>query len=129
MQRIQMRSRNSRGLFLGAVALGAVTGGAALIGGDVPLAIFGFLLLTAFGAFLAFSRSEIAVIGSADADERQRQIDTEAVRFSYQAVVFVAVAGFVWELTRGDGPGAFTIVCSVGGFTYLAAIAVLKRRR
>jgi hypothetical protein len=129
MQRIQMRSRNSRGLFIGGIALGAISAVAALIGGNPGMAIFGFVLLTGFGTFLAFSRSEFAVIGSADADERQRQIDFEAVQIAYMAVVTVGVCGFLWELTRGDGPGAFTLICFVGGFTHMAATAYLKRRR
>jgi len=103
MQRIQVRLRNSRGVFLGAIALGGITGAAALVGGDVGLAIFGFLLLTAFGAYLGLSRSEFAVIGTSDADERQRQIGLEAVGVAYNAVVVVALGGFLWELTRGDG--------------------------
>jgi hypothetical protein len=116
-------------VFLGAIALGGITGAAALVGGDVGLAIFGFLLLTAFGAYLGLSRSEFAVIGTSDADERQRQIGLEAVGVAYNAVVVVALGGFLWELTRGDGPGAFTLICSVGGFTHMGATAYLKRRR
>jgi hypothetical protein len=93
------------------------------------MAIFGFLLLAAFGTFFGFSRSELAVIGGPDADERQREIDNEAVRIAYMAVVTVAVCGFLWELTRGDGPGAFTLIGFVGGFTHMAATAYLRRRR
>ncbi len=128
MQRIQMRSRNSRGLFVGGLVLGAIVAVAALIGGDTGMAVFGFMLLAVFGAFLGLSRSEFAVIGTADADERQREIDHEAVQIAYMAVVLVAVCGFLWELAHGN-PGPFTFIAFVGGATHMGATAILKRRR
>jgi len=75
-----------------------------------------------------FSRTEWAVAQTGAADERQRSVNTEAMAYAYHAVVLVAVAGFFWELSKNE-PGPFTIVCSVGGFTHMLSLAILRRRR
>jgi len=115
-------------LFPTSVILAAVVAALALRSGDVSLAVFAAVWLPAFGAWQAFARTETAVIGTSDSDERQRRIKAEAVGYAYQAVVVVAVLGFFTEVARGQ-PGAFTLVGAVGGFTHLASAAVLRRRR
>ncbi len=117
-----------RRYFPGSVAIALVVAALAVRNGDVRFAVFAMLWFPAFGAWQAFARSETAVINTSEADERQRAIATEAVRHAYGAVVAVAVLGLLWEVARGE-PGAFAIVASVGGFTHLAATALLRRRR
>lgn len=117
-----------RALFPFSVILGALVAVLAWRNGDKGLAALAILLLPAFGAWQAFARTEAAIIGTSEGDERQQRISTEAVGYAYQAVLLVSVTGFLAEIARGE-PGPFTLVCFVGGFTHLAAIAVLRRRR
>ena len=112
--------------FAALLALGAAT--ASAIAGNYGQAAFSLALLLAFGGFLSFSNSEWAVAQSAAADERQRSLNEQALRYAYLAVISVAVAGFFTELARGR-TGAFTLVCAVGGFTHGISLAILKRRR
>lgn len=117
-----------RALFPFSLVLAAVVAALAWRNGDTGLAVFAMLLLPAFGAWLAFARTETAIIGTSESDERQQRISAEAVGYAYQAVLVVSVMGFFTEVAHGD-PGAFTLVCAVGGFTHLSAVALLRRRR
>ncbi len=110
------------------VLLGSIAAALAAMNEKYAFAVFSLVLLSAFGAYLGYSGSEWAVVQGADADERQQSINLEAMRWSYYAVVLVAVGGFFVEVATGD-PGAFTLVASVGGFTHMVSIAVLRRRR
>lgn len=117
-----------RALFPFSILLGAIIAALAWRNGDTGLAVFAMVLLPAFGAWQAFARTETAIIGTSESDERQQRINAEAVEYAYQAVVVVSVLGFFTEVARGD-PGAFTLVGAVGGFTHLSAVALLRRRR
>lgn len=129
MQRIQMRSRNSSwALAIFGIALGGGWFAAAAAGDNIGLGLFGFLAISALALYMAFGRDEFAAI-SRGGDERQRTIDTEAMQISYMVVVVVALAGGLIELASGSGYGPFGVICSVGGFSYMLAIAYLKRRR
>jgi len=110
------------------IAFGLVFGGIAALRGDFGFAAYAFLLLSMFGAVLAYLPSEWAISQSGDADERQRALNDEAMRLAYMAVVTVAVGGFGVELWRGK-PGPFAAIAAVGGFTHMAALAVLRRRK
>lgn len=117
-----------RALLPFSVLLGAVVAALAWRNGNTGLAVFAMLLLPAFGAWHAFARSETAIIGTSESDERQRRISAEAVGYAYQAVVVVSVLGFFTEVAHGDA-GPFTLICAVGGLTHLSAVALLRRRR
>lgn len=121
------RSRPRWRIFPFSIGLGTVLGGLALAGGDTGMALFSVALLSAFGAVLAFTNWEWSVIQGPTADERQTTINLRAVETAYLAVISVAVSGFCVEIFRGT-PGPFTLVASVGGFTHMSAIAVLRRR-
>jgi hypothetical protein len=110
------------------VALGGVWFAAAAAGDNVGMGVFGFVVITALAAYMAFGRGEFSAISRGD-DERQKTIDLEAMQFSYMVLVVVALTGGFFELARGDGLGPFGVICSVGGFSYMLAIAYLKRRR
>jgi hypothetical protein len=130
MTRSERQTRRPKWLFfLLSVGLGAVGAGFALAGGDTWMAIFAVVLMAGFGAIVAFTPWEWSVIVAegATADERQRAISTRAMAFAYFAVIVVAVAGFFAEILRG-APGPFTLIAAVGGFSHMAAIAILQRR-
>jgi len=44
-------------------------------------------------------------------------------------MVFAAIAGAVVQIARGEGPGAYGVMCVVGGVSYVVALVVLQRRR
>jgi hypothetical protein len=110
------------------IAFGSVFGGISLFRGDLGMAAFAFVLLSGFGAVLAYAPTEWAVSQTEDADERQRALNDEAMRWAYLTVVCVTAVGFGFEIWRGD-PGPFTLIGAVGGFTHMAALAILGRRR
>ncbi|WP_104202867.1 hypothetical protein [Billgrantia saliphila] len=60
-------------------------------------------------------------------DERHALIQLHALRAAYFVVLAVALVGFFWEIARG-APGAFTLICAVGGGTHLLATVILRRR-
>ena len=111
-----------------AVALGAIAAALATSNGEFGFAVFAFMLLTLFGAYVGFSRSEWAIMQTGEGDERQRAVNVEAMQYAYYAVVLVTVTGFFFELAADD-PGPFTLVGAVGGFTHMGALALLGRRR
>jgi hypothetical protein len=120
--------RSRKLLFPFGVALGLVCAVAYARRGEYGQAVFAVVLMTTFGAALAFSPSEWAVAQGRDADERQRAINDQAVRHAYGAVIVVAVGGFLVELYRGTA-GPFTLISAVGGFVHMASLAILQRRR
>ena len=127
MQRMQMSDDRARMAGFTFGLAGLVTG-AATAGGQPIIGLGAFVLIFGLGLVLAYSKSEWAAVQSDAADERQKSINDEAVRFAYMAVLLVAIAGFVTELLRGD-TGPFTLICAVGGFSHMAAVAFLRRRR
>ena len=129
MQRMQVSRPTDRWLLPAGIAMGCAITTAALIADRPWFGLFGLALLTAFGGYMAFSRSEFARIQGSTADERERNINLEAMQFSYSAVCLVAVAGFLYEIARGSAFGPFTLICAVGGFSHIGAVAYLKRRR
>ncbi|SDJ12390.1 hypothetical protein [Billgrantia gudaonensis] len=60
-------------------------------------------------------------------DERHALIQQRALAAAYFAVLGVALIGFFWEIARG-APGAFTLICFVGGLTHMIATVILRRR-
>ena len=114
------------------IAVAAMVGGAMAVlyvrnGRYVPAAM-AFVLVTGLGAVLSLSNSDWASAQSSTADERQEKVSLEATRLAFAAVSFASVIGAFGELAAND-PGPFTLVCAVGGFVYMAAIAVLLTRR
>ena len=112
-----------------AVALGAAVLVAFGRAGRWSDGIIGGALVAGLGIYLALGRSEWAMASSERGDERQSRINREATVLLYCAVITVAVVGFLWEVAQNNGPGAFTLICAVGGFTHMISVAVLRRRR
>ncbi len=61
-------------------------------------------------------------------DERQRSLDRDATTIAGYAMVFAAIIGAVVQIARGEGPGAYGVMCVVGGVTYVVSLLVLQRR-
>lgn len=60
-------------------------------------------------------------------DERHGLIQLRALAIAYVAVLTVALVGFFWEITQGE-PGAFTLLCFIGGTTQILATVILRRQ-
>lgn len=111
-----------------AIVIASVYAAAAMVGHHLGLAIFGFVLIGAFGVFRAYSNSEWARIDGPEADERERDISVRAMALSHVIVVHVALAGAIFELAHGRY-GPFGVICSVSGASQIAALWYVKRRR
>lgn len=130
MERMQMpssRTLSTRNL-VGGVMVALVALVAGVIGRDVVFGLLAFAVVVAFTVYVCFSRTEWAAVQRADADERQRDINMRAMQIAYMVVVVVAVIGWLDEVARGPHAGPFTLICAVGGFTHMGAIAYLRRR-
>lgn len=110
--------------------LATVAAGLFLRRGEVAAAVIAAGAQIGIGAFLAFSRSELATAANSgpDADERQREINRQAILCAYVAVAAVAIPGLFVEIARGRGPGPFALICAVGGLTHMLSLLVLRRR-
>lgn len=130
MQRLAPPKRATTALVL--VVLGGALTVATWMSGDhgfaVALAIFYAVCCVVIYAVSGGS-SDVAAILRTDGDERQRSIDREATLLAGIAMGATAIVGTIVQMARGEDPGGFLIVASVGGFAYLIAIAVLRRRR
>jgi uncharacterized membrane protein len=75
-------------------------------------------------------RSEVAAILRSDGDERIRQIDRDATAVTGVILCLAAVVGAVVETALHHGnPGAFGLMCLIGGISYCTALVVLRSRR
>jgi uncharacterized membrane protein len=95
------------------------------------LAVGGAATMPAYGTVLVvFSRhSETVALLREDApDERRTLIATKASASTLHVlVVFVLVMAFV-RLARGRDPGAWGVVCLVGGVGFMVSLAYHSRR-
>lgn len=112
------------------LALGAIMGVAAWIGGEpgLGLALFGLFVVLTVAVRVATARSE-RFRETFAADERWGVADMQAGRLAAIAMMTVLLAGFVYELARGrtlDPVAALTM--AIGGLTYSGAQVVLSRR-
>lgn len=100
---------------------------------NLRMAAFGVVIMTLFGLYSAFSKSEYTIAASGDGDERQRTIQLEASRVAYAITVYAALAGAMWELYAGranePASRALALICLVAAASYAAAFFFLKRRR
>ena len=100
---------------------------AAAVGGH------GRLALAFLGVFLAIGLvglvpGELSGIRRADADERQRRMQYEAIAWSGYLIRPVIVIGALIELYRGT-PGPFVLIGAMGSLAEIGAILVLPRLR
>jgi hypothetical protein len=126
-------SRGRRGATAGVLVVGGgAVVAASLIADDVAVAIvMGVLYIAcAIGAyFWAGGSGDVAAIMRVGGDERQRSLDRDATIIAGYCMVFAALTGAVVQIARGEGPGAYGVMCVVGGVSYVVALFVLQRRR
>jgi uncharacterized membrane protein len=78
----------------------------------------------------AGGRGEIAALLRADGDERLRSIDRDATATTGAVMAAAAIIGAVVEAAAHHGdPGAYGLMCLLGGITYTMAVVLLRRRR
>ncbi len=108
-------------LFLVASAIGGQPGtGVAML---VVMVVYGALLL-AFGG-----RSDtMGVLAGRPVDERLERIGLHATAVSGIAAIIVALAGFLWAISRGESGTDFAVVAASAGIAYLAAIVWFRWR-
>jgi hypothetical protein len=74
------------------------------------------------------SRGDITSIMAGEADERQRMIDLRASWYTLQAVVFVTIASYLWELAHERSGLQFLAIALVSTITYLMSLFALRNR-
>ena len=114
-----------------------VVGGGALavatwIAGE-PVVAIGLVVFYALAGGVAYvwagRDSDIGAIMRAGGDERQTRLDRDATALSGLAMALAAIVGAIVSTARNGGnPGAFGVICVVGGITYALGLVVLKRR-
>lgn len=123
-----MMKREPRWWFVAySAGLGALVGGAALAGGETPLAVIALPLFLGFGVVIA--RTPWGTLRSKSQDEREQTIGKEAVVVSYYAVITVVIAGLLVELARGEDGQPWSLIGFVGGVSFVLALAVNNRRK
>jgi len=118
------------------VAVLAVGGGAVAagtwLGGSHGLAV-GLVAFYALASVIAYvwagGRGDVAAILRAGGDERQRTIDRDATSITGLAMVLAAITGAVVETARHGNPGAYGLMCVVGGLAYVAGLVAVRYRR
>ena len=109
------------------LGLGVVFAGAALAGGNTPLAVLSLPIFGVFGVVMAFT--PWGTLRARSQDEREQTIGKEAALASYFVVLLTVIVGFLIELARGDDGQPWALIGCIGGLSYVAALAVLSRRR
>lgn len=130
MQRLALPKRATTAVVL--LVLGGALTVAIWMGGDHGFAVAAgiFYAVCILVVYLASGGSgDVAAIMRTDGDERQRSIDREATLAAGWAMGAAALLGTIVQTARGEDPGGFLVVATVGGVAYLIAIAVLRRRR
>lgn len=114
--------------------LGLLGGGvtaATWVGGEHSLAIMlgAFYLVCCLASYLwSRGRGDVAAMIRLSSDERQRLIDTRATAVAGLVTLAFCVGGAIVNLARGGTGNPWALICSVGGASYAAALAVLLRR-
>ena len=127
-QRLRHRSASSAILLVGGGAIAI----ALWVSASHRLAIVvGVLyLLLAVGAYLwSGGRGDVAAILRVQGDERQRGLDRDATAITGAAMSVVAIVGAIVEIAHNANPGAYGVMCVVGGVAYSVSLFVLRRRR
>jgi hypothetical protein len=114
------------------LVLGGAIAAATWVNGDHGFAIaLGIFYVACAGIAYLWSggKGDVAAIMRVAGDERQRAMDREAIAWSGMAMAAVAIGGTIVQLFQGGHPDEFSLVCAVGGASYIVALAVLRRRR
>ncbi len=119
----------------GAVVLAVGGCGVAIatwVSGEHGLAI-GLLAIYAVAAVIAYvwsgAKGDVAAIMRIGGDERQRGMDRDATAITGLVVVIAAIIGAIIQTARSADPGAYGVICAVGGISYAVSLFALRRRR
>jgi hypothetical protein len=110
---------------------GGALAAATWISGDHGFAIgvIAFYFVAAGIAYLwAGGPGDVAAIMRAAGDERQRGLDRDATAITGLVLVLAAIAGAIVEVGRTGNPGAYGILCAVGGVSYTVSLISLRHR-
>lgn len=122
------RGTTSVTLLVGGAAVVVATwvGGNPAWAGGVAAA---YLVLAALAYLWAGGAGDTAAVLRAAPDERQRGLDRDTTALTGVAMALAALAGAVVSIGRSGNPGAYGVMCVVGGAAYALSLAVLRRRR
>jgi hypothetical protein len=102
------------------------------VSGEHGLAI-GLVAIYAAAAVIADvwsgGKGDVAAIMRIGGDERQRGMDRDATAITGIVVVLAAIIGVIIQTARNADPGAYGVICAVGGFSYAVSLFALRRRR
>jgi len=112
------------------LALGGVLFAAMAIGGNPRDGLKGLGVMAAVAAVFWFGgRSEtLRGLGGPGRDERWSMIDLRATAASGMVVILALIGAWLWELAHGDDGSPYGQLMAVGGVSYIAAVAFLRRR-
>lgn len=111
---------------------GGAVAAATWASGDHGLAI-GLVVFYVVAAGVAYlwsgGKGDVAAIMRVGGDERQKGIDRDATAITGMAMSLAALVGAIVETARDGDPGAFGVMCVVGGLSYVVALIALRHRR
>ena len=120
-----------------ATAAVLVIGGGALAvatwaSGDHGLAL-GLVAFYAVAACIAYiwsgGKGDVAAIMRVGGDERQRGIDRDATAITGLVMALAAATGAIIQTARDGDPGAYGVMCVVGGIAYTVGLIAFRHRR
>ena len=119
--------RLRRGTTLVALAVGgAAVAVATWVGGSPAWALgmaVAYLVVAALTYLWAGRAGGAAAVLRAEPDERQRGLDRDATALTGVAM---ALAGAIVSIGRSGNPGAYGVMCVVGGSAYAISLAMLR---
>jgi hypothetical protein len=113
-----------------AVALGVLMLGIQWAAGHRDRGLVSLGIMSAFAAVLLLGGRSDAVreLRGEDRDERVHEIQLRAIAFAGRLVIVAVVIGSIVEIARGHDVSPYTWLASLGGFSYLGAVLVLRNR-
>ena len=115
-------------LLVGGGAVAAATCASGDHGLAVGLVVF-YVLAAGVAYLWSGGKGDVAAIMRVGGDERQKGIDRDATAITGMAMSLAALVGAIVETARDGDPGAFGVMCLVGGLSYVVALIALRYRR
>ena len=113
------------------LVLGALVGGAFLLGGSPGMALFGFGMMAGLGALAFFGRRSETIQGLSGPgrDERWAMIDLTATAFAGLVLIAAIIGMWLYEIADGRDGNPYGLLGALGGVAYLAGVAWGRFRR
>ena len=115
-------------LLVGGGAVAAATWASGDHGLAVGLVVF-YVLAAGVAYLWSGGKGDVAAIMRVGGDERQKSIDRDATAITGMAMSLAALVGAIVETAQDGDPGAFGVMCLVGGASYVVALIALRHRR